>query len=249
MKKWFALLSLILLLAACAPENSSAAPEGTMLMLRAETQPLAVGDTVLIATLTDASGNAIDGATLQVHGDMDHAGMVPVDREVSTSSNGEYSIPFEWTMGGGWIVTVTAQLPDNGGEISQTFEFFVEAISSDSVINQHTLGESTAEANSTVQIAYAPDTDPVLTGEGSVTVTLTDADGNPITDAQVTVTGDMDHHGMVPVIGSGTHSENGQYAVPMNWTMAGDWIVTVSATLADGSSAEQVFEMVVQRAN
>ena len=39
-------------------------------------------------------------------------------------------------MGGGWIVDVTATLPDNGGVASETFELFVEAVSSDSIINR-----------------------------------------------------------------------------------------------------------------
>ena len=39
-------------------------------------------------------------------------------------------------MGGGWIVEVTARLPDDRGVATETFNLFVEAVSSDSIINQ-----------------------------------------------------------------------------------------------------------------
>jgi hypothetical protein len=39
-------------------------------------------------------------------------------------------------MGGGWMVTVRATLPDGRGEATATLEMFVEAVSSGSVIHQ-----------------------------------------------------------------------------------------------------------------
>jgi len=227
----------VLLLTACGtPSVSTLSTADVAIAARVEPESLAVGETTLIVTLTDSSGSHIDGARLQVHASMDHAGMMPVDREVSTSVNGEYFVPFEWTMGGGWIVVVTAQLAD-GGETSETFEFFVEAVSSDSVINRHNDSD-----NPTVDIAYQPDNDPVNSGDGIVTIGLVDADGNPVTDAVVEIVGDMAHAGMVPITGQGQHTENGQYAVPLRWTMAGNWQVTVKVTLADGRQFEQTFD-------
>ncbi|MBZ0283824.1 MAG: FixH family protein [Anaerolineae bacterium] len=208
--------------------------------IRVEPEPLTVGKSTLIITLTDSSDSHVDGAKLQIQGNMDHAGMTPVNRETSESSNGEYHVPFEWTMGGGWIVTVTAELP-NGGEANDTFEFFVEAVSSESVINRPSSTSNTADVN----ITYEPDRNPAVLGEATIIVTLTDTDGLPITDATVYVVGDMTHAGMMPISGKGTHSENGQYIVPLEWTMAGDWIVTVTVTLSDGSQHEQQFDQVV----
>jgi hypothetical protein len=46
----------------------------------------------------------------------------------------------------------------------------------------------------------------------------------------------MSHAGMTPVIVERANGEAGTYAVPFEWTMAGDWIVTISATLPDGRS-------------
>jgi hypothetical protein len=77
---------------------------------------------------------------------MDHEGMISIDGESNTSLNGEYQVPFTWTMGGGWIIDVTAQLPDNRGLAQSRFEFFVDAISTDSIINR-TAPETTADAS------------------------------------------------------------------------------------------------------
>lgn len=237
---------LALLLAACGPQNEpTPAPPDLDLSVQVEPDPPAVGEAVLIITIKDASGSPVDGATLQVHGDMDHEGMTPVDREVSESAGGEYRVPFEWTMGGGWIVTVTAQLPDGGGTVSETFDFFVEAVSSESIINR-----SRDQGDATINIAYQPDNDPVTGGDSPVTITLTTESGSPITDALVEVVGDMAHAGMMPISATGEHTGGGQYHVPLRWTMAGDWQVTVTVTLADGSIVEESFDQqVVMPAN
>ena len=146
-KALVAALILALTLVACDEQSDpTATPVNIDMSMQVEPEPLAVGEATLIITLKDDDGSPIDGATLQVHGDMDHEGMIPVDREISESSNGDYQVPFEWTMGGGWIVTVTAQLPDDGGEISEDFEFFVEAIPANSIINRDNQAEETPEA-------------------------------------------------------------------------------------------------------
>jgi hypothetical protein len=245
----------LVILTACGQQGAATtATVDVDIALRVEPELLAVGEATVIVTLTNGSGSRIDGAKLQVHGNMDHAGMMPVDREVSESANGEYRVPFEWTMGGGWIVTVTAQLPNNGGEVSKTFEYFVEAVSSESIINQSggmditadaTPDSATNTADTDVNIAYAPDHDPARVGGDSVTITLTDANGQPITDAVVEVMGNMAHAGMMPISGKGTHTENGKYAVPLRWTMAGAWQVTVKAILGEGRQFEQTFDQSV----
>lgn len=250
-------LILALLLAACGQQSTATStPVDIEMAVRVEPEPPAVGESTLIVTLKDASGTPVDGAALRIHGDMDHAGMTPVDREINESTSGEYRVPFEWTMGGGWILSVTAQLP-NGGEISRSFDFFVEAVSSQSVVNRHSgmSAETTPEhgmdnnaeatPDSAVNIVYEPDHNPAIAGDAVVNITLTDADGNPIGDAVVEVVGNMAHHGMMPVSGKGEHTQNGQYSVPLRWTMAGDWQVTVSVILADGSSLEKTFDQQV----
>jgi hypothetical protein len=95
-----------------------------------------------------------------------------------------------------------------------------------------------------VDIQFSVDPAPAV-GESSIVVTLADKDGNLINDAKVAVRGDMNHAGMVPVLAETDKSEDGQYTIPFEWTMGGDWIVTVTVTLADGSTAEKPFDVSV----
>lgn len=123
----FLLLVLVLLLAAC---RQSAQPTPTPataveIDLAVEPTPITVGESTLVVTLSAADGTPIDGAQLSVRGDMNHAGMVPVLGETSASENGVYRVPFEFTMSGDWIITVTAALPA-GGESAQTFDLTVQ---------------------------------------------------------------------------------------------------------------------------
>ncbi len=127
---------LVVILAACGGENAEAInPDDVRIAVVVEPDTLAVGESTFVITLQDKDGNAIDGATVRAHGDMEHEGMAPVESETNESENGVYRLPFTWTMGGGWMVTITADLP-GGGQAEQTFDFFIEAISEDSIINQ-----------------------------------------------------------------------------------------------------------------
>lgn len=140
-------LLLIVIAAACGSPGAATVEPGDITMtLRVEPEQLAVGEASLILTLKDSAGRPVDGAVVQIHADMDHEGMAAIDRETSNGSDGEYRLPVEWTMGGGWIVEVRAELPNNGGEIVETFDFFVEAVSSESVINRQPTPQITAEA-------------------------------------------------------------------------------------------------------
>ena len=85
----------------------------------------------------------------------------------------------------------------------------------------------------------------LTTGETTLIVTLTDANGQPVSAQQVEVRGDMTHAGMQPVLAESSEGENGVYEVPFEWTMSGDWIVTIKATMADGTVAEERFDLAV----
>jgi hypothetical protein len=117
-----ALLLILPLIAAC---RQSARPvetaAGVEIALEIEPQPPTVGAATLQVTVTDSGGDPVENASVDVRGDMDHAGMVPVLGVAEESAGaGQYVVPFEWTMGGDWIVTVTVNLP--GGEVA-TEEF------------------------------------------------------------------------------------------------------------------------------
>lgn len=128
MKLKLTLLLLIaaLALAGCARASDQIAGGDVAITLATQPDPAVVGDATLIITLADADGNPIEDAALNVKGDMNHAGMVPVLAEASGGPAGVYDLPFEWTMPGDWIVTVEATLPDGSAAVER-FELSVES--------------------------------------------------------------------------------------------------------------------------
>ena len=67
---------------------------------------------------------------------------------------------------------------------------------------------------------------------------LVERDGGPIPGAEVRVTGDMTHAGMVPVLRDTVETEPGVYrAADFEFTMAGDWIITADVKLPGGDRA------------
>lgn len=64
------------------------------------------------------------------------------------------------------------------------------------------------------------------------------ADGSGVSGASVTVTGDMTHAGMIPVIRTAAEQEPGRYlAGDFEFDMGGDWFVTADITLPGGTRA------------
>lgn len=82
--------------------------------------------------------------------------------------------------------------------------------------------------------------EPVI-GPARWRVTLLDADGAPVEGAVVSLRGDMTHAGMVPEEAAAVEDGAGVYRAEFEWTMAGDWIVTVTATLPDGRVVTETF--------
>lgn len=80
-------------------------------------------------------------------------------------------------------------------------------------------------------------------GPAMLHVELSDEAGQPVEDAIVTVRGDMTHAGMVPVLGQAERVRDGVYDIPFEWTMGGDWVLTVDAELADGRLATDQFNV------
>lgn len=79
-------------------------------------------------------------------------------------------------------------------------------------------------------------------GKTVIVLTVTDSQGQPVSDADVVAKGDMTHAGMVPVLGEGTTGAAGKVEIPWEWTMAGEWVVTADVTLPDGTTATRRFE-------
>ena len=111
------IILLILLTTACRQQQISSSD----ITLDLTVSDMLVGDTTLLITVLDTDGNVIQNpGKLSLRGDMDHAGMVPVFAESETSIDGVFTLPFEWTMAGGWIVEASLNL-DSGAVVTQSF--------------------------------------------------------------------------------------------------------------------------------
>ena len=98
-----------------------------------------------------------------------------------------------------------------------------------------------------VSVALSVDPSSPAVGKAQVVVQLADTAGKPIEGATVDVRGDMSHAGMQPVMATATAGAAGSYPADFEWTMAGDWIVTVTAALPDGRTATRQFDLTVQK--
>jgi len=91
----------------------------------------------------------------------------------------------------------------------------------------------------TLEIAPSP---PVV-GLAMLTLTLTDANDQPISDAVIEIEGNMSHAGMAPVFSQATQFEPGKYRAPLELTMGGDWFILVKTTLPDGRTFERQVDL------
>ncbi len=85
--------------------------------------------------------------------------------------------------------------------------------------------------------------DPPTLGEADLVIRLSDADGSPLSGASVSLKGDMTHAGMTPVFSDAVDEGDGRYRTTFEWTMAGDWILTVTGTLADGRAFQRELQV------
>lgn len=79
-------------------------------------------------------------------------------------------------------------------------------------------------------------------GKTDLMVTVKDQNGSAINNANVSIKGDMSHAGMQPVLGESSSATDGVYTIPYEWTMAGDWFVTINVTFSDGSTVTERFD-------
>jgi hypothetical protein len=87
---------------------------------------------------------------------------------------------------------------------------------------------------------------PPSTGPTLLQIQITDPDGEPPGNFNLSIRGDMSHAGMEPVIVEDARGEAGIYAIPFEWTMAGDWFVTITATLPDGRTLMRTLPVQVE---
>ncbi len=120
------LLIFALLIPGCT-RQSSVGKQATAVSvdLNFKPNPPVVGEGMIYLEVRDQNGQPIKDLDIQVKGDMTHAGMTPVFGTSTDEGKGRYSIPFEWTMAGDWILQIAADLPD-GRLLNRSFEARVQ---------------------------------------------------------------------------------------------------------------------------
>lgn len=99
-----------------------AADDSSALDVRVRFDPLPfIGKSTCHVALLDPTGKPLRGARIDVEGNMNHAGMVPVLATAIELEDGRYSAPFEFTMGGDWILMLHIVLAD-GTVVDRVFD-------------------------------------------------------------------------------------------------------------------------------
>jgi hypothetical protein len=106
------LLAVLLLLAVVScGRGEKDLPDVTM-GLRISPEPPQIGPATITIMLSNPAGQPISGAEVELEGNMNHAGMVPVFAQASEVDPGTYRANLEFSMGGDWFILVRAELPD-----------------------------------------------------------------------------------------------------------------------------------------
>jgi hypothetical protein len=79
---------------------------------------------------------------------------------------------------------------------------------------------------------------PVRVGPATVSVELADRLQKPLSQAAIMVEADMSHPGMRPVFAEAKETVPGSYRAPIEFNMAGDWVILLHIKLADGRKIE-----------
>lgn len=74
---------------------------------------------------------------------------------------------------------------------------------------------------------------PPRVGRSELVLELEDELG-PLRGARLAIEANMNHAGMVPVFADGRETDAGRYASELEFTMAGDWFLLVTATTSEG---------------
>lgn len=121
------LLILALVCAACRPptnETSGGTSDALQIEFGVDLEP-GIGITPISVRIVQ-EGRAVAGASVEITGDMTHAGMMPVIREAVEVEPGLYRADtFEFTMAGDWFLTAEVVLSD-GRRVSEILPLSVQ---------------------------------------------------------------------------------------------------------------------------
>lgn len=104
-----------LLVAGCPPAGDGDGGGAGDLVVELSTRPdpPAVGPTTVTLDLSRSdTAEPVEGAAVEVQGDMTHPGMVPVFATAREVAPGRYEAELDLTMAGDWVLMVEAVTPD-----------------------------------------------------------------------------------------------------------------------------------------
>jgi hypothetical protein len=116
----FRLVALALLLASGCQQAGNAKINSSV-DLSITPSPPVVGEAGIDLVLTGPEGQPLEMESVQVEGNMNHAGMKPVFSTLRQTSPGRYEGTLEFTMAGDWFLIITGRLPD-GRRIEETVD-------------------------------------------------------------------------------------------------------------------------------
>jgi hypothetical protein len=101
-----------------------------------------------------------------------------------------------------------------------------------------------SDPSETIRVTWTLDPSPPLTSAPLVVhLTLRDAAHKPVSGARLRLEGVMSHPGMAPINAAVTDRGNGEYEAPLQFTMAGDWILLVTGELPNGTPFRKQIEI------
>lgn len=101
----------------------------------------------------------------------------------------------------------------------------------------------TGAGTSDVQVELTLEPPAPVVGTADVTLQLAGEEGTPLGGADVRLEGNMNHAGMKPSFSELQETDPGTYAGTLEFTMAGDWFILVTATMPDGRRIERKIDV------
>jgi hypothetical protein len=99
------------------------------------------------------------------------------------------------------------------------------------------------QQSSDIDFQYESQPNPPHIGSNIITVKLSNKDGSALSNARVTLEGDMSHPGMSPAIVEMREVSAGTFRGDLDLAMRGDWILEFRIVLADGRRVERAAEL------
>jgi hypothetical protein len=97
-----------------------------------------------------------------------------------------------------------------------------------------------------IRLAAAFNPSPPAVGAGQLTLSFVDSAGTPVGISSLEVKADMAHPGMTPWLAKIDSIEGTQVTLPVEWSMAGDWLLQIEAELSDGRRLRRTLPAAVE---